>query len=77
LCSPFTDAWGAWSSFLESEAFAGEGLIDPHQLDNQEDRLAALRNELQVLKTQRLKLNEELILMVKNVAIDRDIAGAS
>jgi len=49
-----------------------------HQLDSQEDRLATLRNELQALKSQRLKLNEELITMVQNVAFDQDVAaGAS
>ena len=49
-----------------------------HQLDSQEDQLATLRNELQSLKSQRLKLNEELIVMVQNVAFDQDIAtGAS
>jgi predicted nucleic acid-binding Zn-ribbon protein len=49
-----------------------------HQLDTQEDRLASLRTEEQSLKVQRLKLNEELILLVQNVAIDQDIAsGAS
>ena len=49
-----------------------------HQLDSQEDQLATLRNELQLLKSQRLKLNEELIVMVQNVAFDQDVAtGAS
>jgi hypothetical protein len=49
-----------------------------HQLDNQEDRLAALRGEQEGLKSQRLKLNEELIRMVQNVAFDQDVtAGAS
>lgn len=49
-----------------------------HQLDTQEDRLASLRTQEQSLKVQRLKLNEELIHLVQNVAIDQDIAsGAS
>lgn len=46
-----------------------------HQLDTQEDRLATLRAEQQSLKSQRLKLNEELILMVQNVAIDQDVTA--
>jgi hypothetical protein len=49
-----------------------------HQLDTQEDRLASLGTEEQSLKVQRLKLNEELIHLVQNVAIDQDVAsGAS
>ena len=49
-----------------------------HQLDSQEDRLAALRAEQQSLRAQKLKLNEELIHLVQSVAIDEDIAsGAS
>ena len=48
------------------------------QLDTQEDRLAALRGEQESLKPKRLKLNEELILLVQNVAIDEDVtAGTS
>jgi hypothetical protein len=48
-----------------------------HQLDSQEDQLASLRNELQSLKSQRLKLNEELILMIQNVAFDQDVAAGT
>lgn len=48
-----------------------------HQLDNQEDQLTNLRNNLESLKSQRLKLNEELIQMVQNLAFDQDVAAVA
>jgi hypothetical protein len=47
------------------------------QLDTQEDRLAALRADQESLKAKRLKLNEELILMVQNVAIDENVGAGT
>ena len=49
-----------------------------HQLDSQEDQLASFRTALQSMKSERLKLNEELIQMVQNVIFDQDVgAGGS
>jgi hypothetical protein len=47
------------------------------QDDSQEDRLAALRTEQELLGAQKLKLNEELIHLVQSVAIDEDIASGA
>ena len=48
------------------------------QLDSQEDRLGTLRNDQQSLRSQRLKLSEELERMVQDVVVDQDVVtGAS